>query len=149
MKSSYKLCLLFINPARLIAKTVSLARPAEFIKYITPLADDIIITHHRSRNSWVHHLKSMTYPSKPSLPSSKTVYSGFGNPQEFTKNERDRRAQHLEKRTGNAGCQGTGAQLQAKTKQAERGGGMELEKCRNRGEPGQNVLPRATLGGMN
>lgn len=25
----------------------------------------------------------------------------------------------------------------------------ELEKCRNRGEPGQNVLPYATLGGMN
>lgn len=62
MESSYKLCLLFISPARLIADTVSLAGLAEFIKYIrTPMSGGITISHHRGRNNYIHHLKSMKY----------------------------------------------------------------------------------------
>lgn len=41
---------------------------------------------------------------------------------------------------------GVRGQLQGKAKQAQRGGAAELEKYRNRGEPGQDVLPHATLG---
>lgn len=86
----------------MIAKTVSLARPTEFIKYVTTVAGDIIITHHRSRNNYIHHLKSMMY-IKPITAYLKDSVLWIWESSEVY---RYRGAQHLEK-MGKAGCQGT------------------------------------------